>query len=74
VAHRTLDAGALLDRVFGDVHQWAGRRLDDDATALAIAFSARPSPNSTVPGADTDRQPTRPQSPKSIASTSADVA
>ena len=24
--------------VFGDVHQWAGHRLDDDATALALAF------------------------------------
>ena len=38
VRHRTLDAGELLDRVFGDVHQWAGRRFDDDATALALAF------------------------------------
>ena len=42
VRHRTLDAGEILDRVFGDVHQWAGRRLDDDATALAIAIDARP--------------------------------
>ena len=72
--HRTLDAGALLDRVFGDVHQWAGRRLDDDATALAIAFHARPSPNSAVPGADTDRQRKPTQSPKSIASPGGDVA
>jgi len=38
VGHRTLDASGLLDCVFGDVHQWAGRRLDDDATALALAF------------------------------------
>jgi sigma-B regulation protein RsbU (phosphoserine phosphatase) len=60
--HRTLDAGALLDRVFGDVHQWAGRRLDDDATAMAIAFNARPSPNSVVPGADTDSQRNAPRS------------
>ena len=42
VRHRTLDAAEILDRVFGDVHQWAGRRLDDDATALAIAIDARP--------------------------------
>jgi phosphoserine phosphatase RsbU/P len=42
VRHRSLGAGELLDRVFGDVHQWAGRRLDDDATALAVAFTARP--------------------------------
>jgi sigma-B regulation protein RsbU (phosphoserine phosphatase) len=38
VRHRSLGANDLLDRVFGDVHQWAGRRLDDDATALALAF------------------------------------
>jgi sigma-B regulation protein RsbU (phosphoserine phosphatase) len=38
VRHRTLGATEILDRVFGDVHQWAGRRLDDDATALALAF------------------------------------
>jgi len=42
VRHRALDAGSLLDQVFGDVHQWAGRRLDDDATALAIAFDGHP--------------------------------
>jgi len=42
VRHRTLAAAALVDRVFGDVHQWAGRRLDDDATALAIAIDGRP--------------------------------
>ena len=40
--HRALDASALLDHVFGDVHQWAGRRLDDDATAIALAIDARP--------------------------------
>ena len=40
VRHRALGAGEILDRVFGDVHQWAGRRLDDDATALALAFEA----------------------------------
>ncbi|HET9270341.1 MAG TPA: SpoIIE family protein phosphatase [Vicinamibacterales bacterium] len=40
VRHRTLGAGEILERVFGDVHQWAGRRLDDDATALALAFEA----------------------------------
>jgi len=74
VRHRTLDAGALLDHVFGDVHQWAGRRLDDDATALAIAFTARPSPNSVVPGADTDSRRMRPAAPKSIASPGSDVA
>ena len=38
--HRSLGAAALLDQVFGDVHQWAGRRLDDDATAVAIAIEA----------------------------------
>jgi sigma-B regulation protein RsbU (phosphoserine phosphatase) len=38
VRHRALGANELLDRVFGDVHQWAGHRLDDDATALALAF------------------------------------
>jgi sigma-B regulation protein RsbU (phosphoserine phosphatase) len=38
VRHRSLGAADLLDRVFSDVHQWAGRRLDDDATALALAF------------------------------------
>jgi serine phosphatase RsbU (regulator of sigma subunit) len=38
VGHRTLGASGLLDCVFGDVHQWAGRRLDDDATALALVF------------------------------------
>jgi serine phosphatase RsbU (regulator of sigma subunit) len=38
VRHRALDAAALLERVFADVHRWAGRRLDDDATALTIAF------------------------------------
>jgi sigma-B regulation protein RsbU (phosphoserine phosphatase) len=38
--HRALGASELLDCVFGDVHQWAGRRLDDDATALALAFEA----------------------------------
>jgi sigma-B regulation protein RsbU (phosphoserine phosphatase) len=40
VRHRSLGASDLLDHVFGDVHQWAGRRLDDDATALALAFEA----------------------------------
>jgi len=40
VRHRTLGANDILDRVFADVHQWAGRRLDDDATALALAFEA----------------------------------
>jgi serine phosphatase RsbU (regulator of sigma subunit) len=42
VRHRSLGADELLDQVFGDVHQWAGRRLDDDATAVALAFDARP--------------------------------
>ena len=42
VRHRSLGANEILDQVFGDVHQWAGRTLDDDATALAIAFDARP--------------------------------
>jgi len=42
VRHRSLDADALLELVFGDVHQWAGRRLDDDATAIALAIDARP--------------------------------
>jgi serine phosphatase RsbU (regulator of sigma subunit) len=40
VQHRSLGASELLDHVFGDVHQWAGRRFDDDATALALAFEA----------------------------------
>ena len=38
VRHRALGANEILERVFCDVHQWAGRRLDDDATALALAF------------------------------------
>ena len=33
-----VEAGSSSHREFGDVHQWAGRRLDDDATALALAF------------------------------------
>jgi len=74
VRHRALDAAMLLEQVFGDVHQWAGRRLDDDATALALAFNARPGSNSVVPGADTVEQQTRPQAPKSIASPGSDVA
>jgi sigma-B regulation protein RsbU (phosphoserine phosphatase) len=41
VRHRSLGASELLDRVFEDVHQWAGQRLDDDATALAVVFNAR---------------------------------
>jgi sigma-B regulation protein RsbU (phosphoserine phosphatase) len=74
VRHRTLDAGALLDHVFGDVHQWAGRHLDDDATALAIAFAPRPGSNSIVPGADTRGQRARSQAPKSVATPGDDVA
>jgi sigma-B regulation protein RsbU (phosphoserine phosphatase) len=41
VRHRALSPDDLLERVFGDVHQWAGR-LDDDATALALAVGAGP--------------------------------
>jgi sigma-B regulation protein RsbU (phosphoserine phosphatase) len=74
VRHRALDAAMLLEQVFGDVHQWAGRRLDDDATALAIAFNARPGSNSVVPGADTVEQRMRPQPPKSTATLGGNVA
>jgi sigma-B regulation protein RsbU (phosphoserine phosphatase) len=74
VRHRTLDAAMLLDQVFGDVHQWAGRRLDDDATALAIAFDARPGSNNAVPGADTGGKRGRSQPPKNIANLGGGVA
>ena len=37
VRHRSLAPADVIDRVFGDVRIWAGR-LDDDATALALAF------------------------------------
>jgi phosphoserine phosphatase RsbU/P len=40
VRHRHLDPAALVERVFADVHQWAGCGLDDDATALALAVGA----------------------------------
>jgi phosphoserine phosphatase RsbU/P len=40
VCHRHLDPAALVERVFADVHQWAGPGLDDDATALALAVEA----------------------------------
>jgi sigma-B regulation protein RsbU (phosphoserine phosphatase) len=46
--HRSLGAADLLDRVFADVHQWAGPRLDDDATAMALAFE-RAGTDSVVP-------------------------
>jgi sigma-B regulation protein RsbU (phosphoserine phosphatase) len=36
--HRSLGAADLLDRVFADIHRWAGPRLDDDATAMALGF------------------------------------
>jgi phosphoserine phosphatase RsbU/P len=36
--HQHLDPAALVERVFDDVHLWAGPALDDDATALAVAL------------------------------------
>jgi hypothetical protein len=43
----------LLERVFAGVHEWAGARLDDDATALALAFtSERAATDSAVPRAN----------------------
>jgi phosphoserine phosphatase RsbU/P len=51
--HRHLEVNDLLERVFAGVHEWAGARLDDDATALALAFtSERAATDSAVPRAN----------------------
>jgi hypothetical protein len=38
--HRRLDPAALVERLFADVHAWAGRGFDDDATALVVGVNA----------------------------------
>jgi sigma-B regulation protein RsbU (phosphoserine phosphatase) len=38
--HRALDPAALVERLFVDVHAWAGRGFDDDATALVVGVNA----------------------------------
>jgi serine phosphatase RsbU (regulator of sigma subunit) len=51
--HRHLDANGLMEQVFAGVHEWAGSRLDDDATALALAFTnERAATDSVVPRAN----------------------
>jgi sigma-B regulation protein RsbU (phosphoserine phosphatase) len=40
VRYRHLDAQALVDRLFAEVHTWAGPHLDDDSTALALGVGA----------------------------------
>jgi sigma-B regulation protein RsbU (phosphoserine phosphatase) len=37
---RALDPTAIVERLFADVHAWAGRGLDDDATALVVGVNA----------------------------------
>jgi serine phosphatase RsbU (regulator of sigma subunit) len=54
--HRHLDANDLMEHVFAGVHEWAGPRLDDDATALALAFTnERAATDSAVPRANSGR-------------------
>ena len=40
VRHRDRGAAALVEQLFADVHAWAGPRLEDDATALALEVGA----------------------------------
>ena len=40
VRHRHRDAAALVEQLFAEVHAWAGPRLEDDATALALGVGA----------------------------------
>jgi len=46
----------LMEQVFAGVHEWAGPRVDDDATALALAFTnERAATDSAVPRANSGR-------------------
>ena len=40
IRHRALDPAALVEQLFAEVHAWAGRGLDDDATALVVGVNA----------------------------------
>jgi hypothetical protein len=40
VRHRDRGAAALVELLFAEVHAWAGPRLEDDATALALGVGA----------------------------------
>jgi len=40
VRHRDRGAAALVELLFAEVHAWAGPRLEDDATALALEVGA----------------------------------
>ena len=61
IRHRALDPAALVERLFADVHAWAGRGFDDDATALVARGRTRDVRRRTaaVPGPDSPPGPRR---------------
>jgi phosphoserine phosphatase RsbU/P len=40
VGHQHPDPATLIERVFDDIHNWAGPALEDDATAMALTIGA----------------------------------